>query len=81
MSALWSDRTETDRQAAIETIASETANFSDSTMLQGGGVSFRQQAYCRYGANMLITSAGEVIFTGFAEMALGDTNVGSRPER
>ena len=45
MSVLLSDRAETDRQAVIKTIASETANFSDSTMLEGGGFSFRQEAY------------------------------------
>jgi len=45
MSALLSDRAETDRQAAIKTIASETANLSDSTMLEGGGFSFQQEAY------------------------------------
>jgi hypothetical protein len=40
-----SDRAESDREAAIKTIASETANFSDPTMLEGGGFSFRQEAY------------------------------------
>ena len=45
MAALLSDRDEADRQAAIQTIASETANFSDPAMLEGGGFSFRQEAY------------------------------------
>jgi ubiquinone/menaquinone biosynthesis C-methylase UbiE len=45
MAALLSQRDEADRQAAIETIASETAGFSDPAMLEGGGFSFRQEAY------------------------------------
>jgi hypothetical protein len=45
MSVLLSDRAESDREAAIKTIASETAIFSDSAMLEGGGFSFRQEAY------------------------------------
>ena len=46
MAALLSDRAEADRQAAIKTIALETASFSDPAMLEeGGGFSFRQEAY------------------------------------
>jgi hypothetical protein len=45
MASLLSDRAEVDRQATIETIASETARFSDSAMLTGGRFSFRQEAY------------------------------------
>ena len=45
MSALLSDLSETDRQAAIKTIASETASFSNPEMLEGGGFSFGQEAY------------------------------------
>jgi ubiquinone/menaquinone biosynthesis C-methylase UbiE len=45
MSALLGDRAEADRQVAIETIARETEGFSDPTMLEGGGFSFRQEAY------------------------------------
>src|ERR1700676_2872719 len=45
MAALLSNRDEADRQAAIKTIASETASFSDRAMLEGGGFSFRQEAY------------------------------------
>jgi ubiquinone/menaquinone biosynthesis C-methylase UbiE len=45
MASLLSDRAEVDRQAAIETIASETARFSDSAILTGGRFSFRQEAY------------------------------------
>jgi ubiquinone/menaquinone biosynthesis C-methylase UbiE len=45
MSALLSDLSETDRQAAIKTIASETASFSNPEMLEGGGFSFEQEAY------------------------------------
>jgi hypothetical protein len=32
-------------RAAIKTIAQETASFSDPAMLEGGGFSFRQEAY------------------------------------
>jgi ubiquinone/menaquinone biosynthesis C-methylase UbiE len=45
MAALLSDRPEPDRQTVIRTIASETASFSDSTMLEGGGFCFPQEAY------------------------------------
>jgi ubiquinone/menaquinone biosynthesis C-methylase UbiE len=45
MAALLSNRDEADRQAAIKTIALETANFSDQAMLEGGGFTFRQEAY------------------------------------
>ena len=45
MSALLSDLSETDRQAAIKTIASETASFSNPEMLEGGGFSLGQEAY------------------------------------
>lgn len=45
MAALLSNRDETDRHAAITTIALETASFSDRAMLEGGGFSFRQEAY------------------------------------
>lgn len=45
MAALLSDRAEPDRQAAIKTIALETASFSDSVMLEGDRFSFRQEAY------------------------------------
>jgi len=45
MSALLSDLSETDRQAAIKAIASETASFSNPEMLEGGGFSFGQEAY------------------------------------
>jgi hypothetical protein len=45
MAALLNDRTEADRQTAIRTIASETASFSDSAMLEAGAFSFRQEAY------------------------------------
>ena len=45
MVALLSGRTEFDRHAAIETIALETASFSDSAMLEGGAFSFAQEAY------------------------------------
>jgi ubiquinone/menaquinone biosynthesis C-methylase UbiE len=43
--ALLSNRDEADRQAAIKTVASETASFSDPEMLEGGGFSFEQEAY------------------------------------
>jgi ubiquinone/menaquinone biosynthesis C-methylase UbiE len=45
MAALLSERDEADRQEIIETIALETAGFSDPEMLEGGGFSFRQEAY------------------------------------
>ncbi|MEH2507132.1 ubiquinone/menaquinone biosynthesis C-methylase UbiE [Bradyrhizobium sp. AZCC 1578] len=45
MAALLSDRTTDDREAAIETIASETARLSDPTMLEDGRFSFPQEAY------------------------------------
>jgi len=45
MAALLSDRGEADRQAAIKSIALETESLSDSAMLEGGGFSFRQEAY------------------------------------
>ncbi|MGY2903181.1 class I SAM-dependent methyltransferase [Bradyrhizobium sp. URHC0002] len=45
MAALLSNRDEADRQAAIKAIALETASFSDRAMLEGGGFSFRQEAY------------------------------------
>ena len=45
MAALLSDRDDADREAAIKTIAQETASFSDPAMLEGGGFSFRQEAY------------------------------------
>jgi ubiquinone/menaquinone biosynthesis C-methylase UbiE len=45
MAALLSDRAEADCQAAIKTVALETANFSDPTMIEGGAFSFEQEAY------------------------------------
>ena len=45
IASLLSDRAEVDRQAAIETIALETARFSDSAMLARGRFTFRQEAY------------------------------------
>ena len=45
MAALLTDRSEADRLAAIKSIAVETASVADSTMLEGGGFSFRQEAY------------------------------------
>ena len=45
MVALLNDCAEADRQTAIKTIASETASFSDSAMLEGRAFSFRQEAY------------------------------------
>lgn len=45
MATLLSDRAEVDRHGTIETIASETAKFSDSAMLAGGKFSFRQEAF------------------------------------
>ena len=45
MAALLSNRGDADRQAAIKMIALETASFSDPAMLEGGGFSFRQEAY------------------------------------
>ena len=44
MAALLSNRGDADRQAAIKTIALETASLSDPAMLEGGGFSFRQEA-------------------------------------
>ncbi len=49
MAALLSSREEADRQAAIKTIALDTASFSDPAMLEGGGFSFRQEAYVGIG--------------------------------
>ena len=49
MAALLSTRDEADRQAAIKTIALDTASFSDPAMLEGGGFSFRQEAYVGIG--------------------------------
>jgi hypothetical protein len=37
MAALLSNRDKADREAAIKTIAQETAGFSDPAMLEGGG--------------------------------------------
>src|SRR4051794_20163161 len=45
MAALLNDHTEKDRQAAIETIASETTRLSDAAMLENGAFSFQQEAY------------------------------------
>ena len=45
IASLLSDRAEVDRQAAIETIALETAEFSDSAMLARGRFTFGQEAY------------------------------------
>jgi ubiquinone/menaquinone biosynthesis C-methylase UbiE len=45
MAALLSDRPEADRQAAIRTVALETANFSDPAMLEGGAFTFAQESY------------------------------------
>jgi len=45
MATLLSDRAEVDRHGTIETIAIETAKFSDSAMLAGGKFSFRQEAF------------------------------------
>jgi ubiquinone/menaquinone biosynthesis C-methylase UbiE len=45
MAALLSNRDDADREAAIKTIAQETASFSDPAILEGGGFSFRQEAY------------------------------------
>jgi len=50
MAALLGDRTEDDRQAAIEMIASKTAGFSDLAMLEGGRFSFQQEAYVGAGS-------------------------------
>ena len=45
-------------QAAIKTIASETASFSNPEMLEGGRFSFGAGGICRYSARYgLITSA------------------------
>jgi hypothetical protein len=49
MAALLSNREEADRETAIQIIARETANFSDAAMLEGGGFSFRQEAYVGIG--------------------------------
>lgn len=45
LATLLSDHDEADRQAAIETIALETASFSDAATLEGGRFSFPQEAY------------------------------------
>jgi ubiquinone/menaquinone biosynthesis C-methylase UbiE len=45
MAALLSNRDEADRQAAIKTIAVNTASFSNPAMLAGDRFSFRQEAY------------------------------------
>jgi ubiquinone/menaquinone biosynthesis C-methylase UbiE len=45
MAALLSDRTESDRQAAIKMIASEIERFFDPAMLERGQFSFQQEAY------------------------------------
>jgi SAM-dependent methyltransferase len=45
MAVLLSNHDEADRQAAIKTVALETANFSDPAMLRGGAFSFKQEAY------------------------------------
>jgi hypothetical protein len=45
MAALLKDGIETDRQAAISSIASETATFSNPSMLDGGKSCFPQEAY------------------------------------
>jgi ubiquinone/menaquinone biosynthesis C-methylase UbiE len=45
MAVLLSDRAEADRQAAIKTVALDTAHFSDPAMLEGGAFSFEQEAY------------------------------------
>jgi ubiquinone/menaquinone biosynthesis C-methylase UbiE len=45
MAAILSNRDAADREAVIKTIAQETASFSDPAMLEGGGFSFRQEAY------------------------------------
>jgi ubiquinone/menaquinone biosynthesis C-methylase UbiE len=45
MATLLGDRSELDRQAAIETIASDTAMLSEPAMLQAGQFSFAQEAY------------------------------------
>lgn len=50
MAALLSNRDEIDRQSTIKTIAQETENFSDRAMLEGGGFSFRQEAYVGTGS-------------------------------
>src|SRR6266576_2919928 len=49
MAALLSSREEADLQAACKTIALDTASFSDPAMLEGGGFSFRQEAYVGIG--------------------------------
>ncbi len=45
MAALLSEQAEADRHASINTIAKETASFSDAAMLEGGRFSFLQEAY------------------------------------
>jgi ubiquinone/menaquinone biosynthesis C-methylase UbiE len=45
MAALLSNRDEADRQAVIKTITLETSSFAGRSMLEGGGFSFRQEAY------------------------------------
>ena len=45
MAALLSNRDEADREAAIKTIALETASSSDPAMLEDDRFSFRQEAY------------------------------------
>jgi tryptophanase len=45
MAVLLSSRDHADREVAIKRIAQETASFSDRAMLEGGGFSFRQEAY------------------------------------
>ena len=50
MAALLSDHAESDRQAAIKTIASETAGFSDPAMLEGGRFLLPAGGVCSYRA-------------------------------
>jgi SAM-dependent methyltransferase len=45
MAVLLGNQNEADRLVAIKRIASETAKFSNSRMLAGGGFSFGQEAY------------------------------------
>jgi ubiquinone/menaquinone biosynthesis C-methylase UbiE len=45
MAVLLSNRDEADREAAVKTIALETASLSKPAMLEGGGFSFQQESY------------------------------------
>jgi hypothetical protein len=45
MTVLLKDRTESERQAVISSIASRTTTLSTPAMLEGGRFTFPQQAY------------------------------------